>query len=112
MFKNYLSYQLALSFDRECRSLPLEPGPMHRLLKSSADMVRHFAQALHTSDGQDRSKNLFVALICLRDCRETLDEQKIDAFEILGRYQVLHGRLEQLCLDAAGAEDGQLRMFG
>lgn len=112
MFKNYLSYQLALSFDRECRMLEVPAPLLNRLMKSSADMVRHFAASLHTQDGKERSKGLFLALICLRDCNETLVENGINRFELRGRYEVLHGRLEQLCLAASEAEAGQLRMFG
>jgi len=112
MFKNYLSYNLALSFDRECRTVKLDFAAQNSLLKSSADMVRHFAESIHTEDAKKRSKSLFVALICLRDCKEVLDQNQVEGFEIRGRYEVLHARLEQLCLEASSSENGQLRMFG
>lgn len=112
MFKNYLSYNLALSFDRECRSVNLDSTARESLLHSSSDMVRHFASSIHTENKKDRSKSLFLALICLRDCKELLDRQGVESIEIRGRYDVLHARLEQLCLDASENENGQLRMLG
>ena len=112
MFKNYLSYNLALSFDRECRSVELDFATRDSLIHSSSDMVRHFAASIHTENKKERSKSLFLALICLRDCKEVLDKNGIQSMEIRGRYDVLHARLEQLCLDASDSENGQLRMLG
>ncbi len=111
MFKHYLTYQIAQSFDRLCGAAEMPVPSKDRLLKSSRTMLAQFTRSLHVTDAAERSKALFVALICVRDCKETLDENRVEAFEIRGRWEVLHGRLEKLCEMAADAEKGQLRMF-
>lgn len=114
MFKHYLSYNLALSFHRSCLAVGVaQPTIKHRLMRSSEAMINHFAKSLYTRDGKEESKNFFVSLTCLRDCKDTLDEAKITwGKELDSQYSVLSARLEQLCLNASAAEKGQLRMFG
>src|SRR2546423_1142916 len=113
MFKNYLSYSLALSFHQSCLSNnQIEPKFKERLMRSSETMIHHFAAAVHTQDPVEESKNLFVTLVCLRDCKETLDEAGILVGDLPLQFQVLHARLEEICLKAALSEDGQLRMLG
>jgi hypothetical protein len=112
MFRNYLSYQFALNFDQECRTLLMPPQARERLLRSSTQMVHHFAKSLHAKDVKEISRFLCVSLINLRDCREIIDEIGVISDSIEARFNVLHSRLEQLCLKAAEAEEGQLRMFG
>jgi hypothetical protein len=114
MFKNYLTYTLAQSFHRTTCSIEM---PSHeskeRLLRSSENLIHHFARSIHTQDPKEESKFFAVALICLRDCKDTLEEFKTDpTHEIFSQYTLLHGRLEQLCLDAATSEGGQMRMLG
>jgi hypothetical protein len=116
MFKNYLTYQIALSFERACSVATQGWNERSResLMTSVKSMVHHFARSIHTQDRKEESKHLFVTLICLRDCRETLDAvgwlAKDAALE--SQYQVLHQRLEQLCEKACKAEGGQFRMLG
>jgi hypothetical protein len=118
MFKNYLTYTLAQSFHRSCSCLqvPLEmPTTIakERLLRSAENLVHHFARAVHTKDNKEESMFLAVALICLRDCKESIDEAKLPLQnEIYNQFKLLHGRMEQLCLDSAKSEGGQLRMLG
>lgn len=114
MFKNYLTYEFALAFERSCASTGLPGGPPAKdeLLRCARQMFHHFNQSQYTKDSKERSRLLFVALTYLRDCKEVLDREKADTFEMKGRYEVLHGRLEQLCWDASKREGGQLRMIG
>ncbi|OFZ21618.1 MAG: hypothetical protein A2X94_00330 [Bdellovibrionales bacterium GWB1_55_8] len=113
MFKNYLTYQLALSFHRSCLIMDIpENAIKNRLMRSSEEMIRHFSQAVRASDAKDESKNLFVSLICLRDCREILEEAHLQPRQVLSQYETLHGRMEQLVLRASEQESGQLRMLG
>lgn len=118
MFKNYLTYTLAQSFHRSCACLrvPTEiPSTVskERILRSAENVVHQFARAVHTKDPKEESRFLAVALICLRDCKESLDEAKLaPQSELYDQYKLLHGRLEQLCLQAAEGEGGQLRMLG
>jgi hypothetical protein len=114
MFRNYLSYTLAQSFHRRCCSIEL-PTPLakERLLRSSENLIHHFARSIHTQDPKEESRFFAVALICLRDCKETLVEHHLDpTHEIFNQYTLLHGRLEQLCAEAAKVEGGQMRMLG
>jgi hypothetical protein len=116
MFRNGLSYGFAQSFHRSCLIQPLkDEGMRHRLLRSAELMLQHFSRALRTSDIKERSRCLFVSLQCARDCAEILDEAGVPTRDepIRCEYQVLHARLEKLCLDAATeGEGGQLRMLG
>ena len=113
MFKNYLSYSLALSFHRTCCSTDLPPKQKERLLRSSETLIHHFALAVHTKDRKEESRYLAVSLISLRDCLESMDEFALPTqHELRSQYATLHGRLEQLVEKAADKEGGQLRMLG
>ena len=116
MFRNGLSYGFAQSFHRSCLTLSLnDEKHRHRLLRSAELMLQHFSRALRTTDIKERSRCLFVALQCVRDCAEVLDEAQVPKKDtvIRNEYYVLHARLEKLCLDAATeGEGGQLRMLG
>ena len=113
MFKNYLTYNLALSFHRSCLILAgLSTGSKDRLMQSSETMIHHFARAIHTIDVQEEAKNLYVTLTCLRDCKETLDFEEVSAEGLHLQFQVLQARLEQLCLAVADKNHGQTRMLG
>jgi hypothetical protein len=112
MFKHYLSYQFAISFHRSCGALELSTHVKNRLLQSAETMLHQFAQSIHTTDAKDELKFLCVALICLRDCKEILDEAGVRDEDLRASFEVLHGRLEKICLDASAVEGGQLRMFG
>jgi hypothetical protein len=113
MFKNFLSYQIALGFEQTCSTLEnLSPQSREDLRRCCHQMVQYFTRALHAVDPLERSRSLFVALTYLRDCKDVLDAAGVEQFDVRGRYLVLLGRLEQLCWDAAGCEQGQLRMLG
>jgi hypothetical protein len=113
MFKNYLSYSLALGFHRSCCALDLASPRKERLVRSSETLIHHFALAVHTKDSKEESRTLAVALIALRDCLESLDELGVaPQHEVRSQYTTLHGRLEQLVEKAADKEGGQLRMLG
>jgi hypothetical protein len=121
MFKYYLTYQFAVGFHRACGSLPLEHVKKERLLRSAETLIHQFATAIRTTDPKDELKHLCVALICVRDCKEILDEAEIRSpnmglgnptREVISKYEVLHQRLEQICEKASECEGGQLRMLG
>lgn len=113
MFKNYLSYTLALSFHRACCALDMAPKQKDRVLRSSETVIHHFALAVHTKDQKDEARYLATALIALRDCRESFDEFGLaPQHELRSQFVTLEGRLEQLVLKAADKEGGQLRMLG
>jgi hypothetical protein len=121
MFKYYLSYQFAVGFHRACGSLPLEHAKKERLLRSAETMIHQFATAIRATDPKDELKHLCVALLCARDCKETLDEAGVTdqnvglgnlTREVFSKYEVLHQRLEQICMKASECEGGQLRMLG
>lgn len=121
MFKNYLTYTLALSFHRSCCAIEapseipmgLSTKQKERLLRTTETMIHHFARALHTQDRKEESRYLAVALICLRDAEESLDQWGLPStHELRYQYRTLHGRLEQLVLKASEEEHGQLRMLG
>jgi hypothetical protein len=112
MFKNYLSYQFALSFHQACMMLEAPPSLHQELTTRSGQVVDRFVMALRTTDAKERLKHLCVALLQLRDCRDFLHQSRIPPKDALGKWEVLHARLERLALDAADAEGGQLRLFG
>lgn len=113
MFRNFLTHQLAQGFDRACVSATLESlEQREELMRCSRAMLHHFHLAIHAQEPADRQKWFYVALIYLRDCKEILDRAKYDSFEVIGRFEVLHGRLEQLIWEGALGEKGQLRMLG
>lgn len=113
MFKNYLTYNQALSFHRSCSELHASPQVRGRLIRSSETMIQHFAKSIYTKDSKEESKCLFVALQNLRDCKETFDQNHVWTDALKTQYEWLHERLEALCGKAADqAESGQLRMFG
>jgi hypothetical protein len=121
MFRNYLTYTLALSFHRSCCAIeaPAEipHGLSHkqkeRLLRTTETMIHHFAQAIHTHDRKEESRHLAVALLCLRDAEESFEQWGMSlTHELRLQFRTLHGRLEQLVLKASEEENGQLRMLG
>ena len=113
MYKNFLTHQLALGFDRACGSLDLaDQKEKNELRRCSRSMVHYLNRTLYEKDEKEISKHLYVTLTYLRDCKEIFDRLTIDSFEVIGRFEVLHGRIEQMCQEAAKAEGGQLRMLG
>jgi hypothetical protein len=113
MFKHYLTYTLALSFHRSCCTLELSTKQKERLLRSSETLIHHFARAVHTRDAKEESLNLTTALLCLRDCQDSLDEWGVSIqHPIRAQFTTLHGRMEQLVEKVARKEGGQLRMLG
>ena len=114
MFRNYLSYQMALSFHRGCLTETIPEAPIrHRLLRSTETLIHQFSLAVRVSDRKAEARHLVAALYALRDCHEILDEAAVEAPELRRQWGVLHARMERLCEDAAGrAEGGQLRMLG
>jgi hypothetical protein len=115
MFKNYLTYQFAVSFDREVSAVEL-PNPYRADLQRCArEMLNHFTRSIQTQDPKERSKSLFVALTYLRDCGDILNQnpmiQKEPLESVRAKFVVLSLRLEHLCSDASLVEGGQLRMF-
>lgn len=113
MFKHFLTHQLAEGFDRSCQALNLAPRDQEEVRRCSRNMLLYFNKSIRTTEPKERAKFLFVALTYLRDCQEILKAQKEPCgFEVVGRYQVLEGRLEQLFWESSEAENGQLRMLG
>lgn len=113
MFKYYLTYQFAVSFHRSCGQLPLEHVKKERLLRSAETMTHQFASAIRATDPKDQLKFFCVALICVRDCKESLDESGLElSHSIRSHYEVLHQRLERICEQTSKCEGGQLRMLG
>ena len=112
MFRNYLTYQFAVGFDRDCALLALPANTQMDLKRCSQCMITHLHRALAAPDGKDRSKDLFVALTYLKDCKEILDAAGVRENGILSRHDVLEGRLARMIESAAVDERGQLRMLG
>lgn len=112
MFKHYLTYEFALGFERDCSVLNLPPRIKQELSHCSTNMVNFFDLALRATKTAEKSKNIFVALTYLRDCREVLKAFSKEFSEIEGKYEVLQLRFERLCMEASEGERGQLRMLG
>lgn len=116
MFKNYLTYNFALSFHRSCCAMDVTTeapqSVKDRLLRSSETMIHHFSRAIYTRDNKEESKCLFVALVALKDCLEIMNENKLEVRDLRSQYQVLEARLEQLAEKACAVENGQMRMLG
>lgn len=112
MQRHFLTYQLALGFDRALCALEAQAPDREELLRLSRQSLHYFHRAIHASDAIERARFYVVTLTYLRDCKEMLDRLNVSAFDIRGRYEVLHARLEQICWDESKAEGGQLRMFG
>ena len=112
MFRNFVTFSFAQNFQLSCRNLELPTLKKERLLRSADCMLEHFSKSVQTSDRKVEMAALFVALTCLRDCKEVLDEASDVPEEVRSQFEFLHPRLEQLCLDRADGEKGQLRMFG
>ena len=113
MFKHYLTHSFVQNFHRACIAFEIGPtATRDRLNRSAALLWTHFDRSLRASDRKEIAKDLCVALICLRDCREILDESSLKDPEIERLYPVVHGRIEKLLEEAADlAERGQLRMI-
>ncbi|HUP56500.1 MAG TPA: hypothetical protein VM598_03540 [Bdellovibrionota bacterium] len=109
MFTHYLTYSFALNFQRECFLLQLPENRKKSLLESADRMVRQLADAVKESpvDQETRAKALLVSVLCLRDCRQVLEQEGGTLGDLKGPYEVLHGRLERLCSDAHEALERQ-----
>ncbi len=113
MFKNYLTYQFALSFHQLCLVADVvDTGKKSRLLRSAEQMIQSFTKSLHAKTPQDEGLHFFSTLLNLRECRESLEETGIFFGEVQTKFQILHDRLEKLCESASRAEHGQIRMLG
>jgi len=110
VFKNYLTFQIAQSFDRSCQGAKLEGEIREKLIQSSRKMLEHFAKSLSAKDAGDEYKSLLLAVLCLNDCTDLLKEHEIKIFELDGRIEVLSRRLEQLCASAFAATEKSVRV--
>lgn len=113
MFKNYLTYQFALSFHQLCLIANIrEVSKKNLLLRSAEQMIQSFTKSLHTNKPAEEGKHFFSALLNLRECRDELVSANLFLGELETKYHIIHERLEKLCEKAAMAEGGQYRMFG
>ncbi|HLE01585.1 MAG: hypothetical protein A2428_06980 [Bdellovibrionales bacterium RIFOXYC1_FULL_54_43] len=99
MYKNYLTHQFAINFDRMCSSLQLEPELTQSLQRSSHNMVYHFTEALKPQTIREESRHFHLALAFLAECKRLLDEAGVEFSELRGCHEVLLGRLTRLCRD-------------
>jgi hypothetical protein len=112
MFKHYLTYQFALSFERGCRSLELPTPEKNELLRCSRNLAHFFNQGVQAKEPPEACKAWFVSLTYLRDCQEILERASAWSADLRTVYPILEARLERLCTEAAAGESGQLRMLG
>ena len=113
MFKNYLTYQFALSFHQLCLVADMVDVPRkHRLLRSAEQMTQSFTRSLHAKSDVEEGRHFFSCLLNLREAKESLEESGLFFGEIESKYRILHERLEKLSEKAAKADDGQLVMLG
>lgn len=112
MFKNYLTHQFALNFDRGAHMIEIGAPWQEQLRVCSRNIMIFFERSLRDKAPQEELRNLCVAILYLRECREILTQARVEDRDLLARFEVLHGRLERLCAGAAEEEGGQLRLFG
>jgi hypothetical protein len=112
MFKNYLTYQFAVSFDQACAVMELPIPLKSELQRCSTAMLNQFTRSLQTQDPLERSKCLFVCLTYLRDCGEILSGVEPVPADLSSKYDILNLRFEHLCEEASKCEGGQFRMLG
>jgi len=113
MFKNYLSYQFALSFHQLCLLADVAEVPAkNRVLRSAEQMIQSFTRSLHAKKPDEEGRHFFSALLNLRECRDELSDVGLFFGEIQTKYEIIHERLEKLCEKAAATEGGQYRMLG
>ena len=112
MFKNFLTYSFALRFQRSCQLLKIPRSLHERLMQSGSTLTQQFHLSTRAPDPKDELKHLCVALMALRDCRETLEQTGALSGDLKVEFTILHARIEQLCLKASEADHGQLRMLG
>ncbi len=116
MFKNYLTYNFALSFERSCRAIMKNRAEIpvftaDRLNQSLNQMVFGLTQSLQTTDRKAELRFVCSSLINLRDCKDILIEAKLFDGETKQVYTVLCGRLERICSIKALDAGGQLQLF-
>jgi hypothetical protein len=113
MYKNYLTYQFALSFHQLCLVADVAEAPAkYRLLRSAEQMIQSFTRSLHAKKLADEGRHYFAALLNLREAREELERCGLYFGELQAKYEIIHERLEKLCEKCAKAEGGQFRMLG
>jgi hypothetical protein len=113
MFKNYLTYQFALSFHQLCLVADMVDVPKkHRLVRSAEQMTQSFTRSLHSKSEVEEGRHFFSCLLNLREAKEFLEESGLFFGEIESKYRILHDRLEKLTEKSAKAEDGQMVMLG
>ncbi len=113
MFKNYLTYQFALSFHQLCLVADIAEAPKkNRLLRSAEQMIQSFTHSLHAKRPSEEGRHFFSALLNLRECHDELIDSGVFFGELQSKYKIIHDRLEQLCEKAAASEGGQFRMLG
>ena len=112
MFKHYLTFQMAVNFERSCAWLEVDRKALHEVMRQARAFLNHFNSSLRVSKPAERSLHLTTALYQLRDCREVVlaTGQLPDGW--LRTWETLHSRVEKILEEAAESEKGQLRLFG
>ncbi len=114
MFKNYLTYSFIVSFHQLCRALELRASApqMHRILRSAEQVMVGFEKYLRAPNDLQRGVCLYSAFLNLRECQEELEKMAAWNGDLQIKGTIILARLEQLTLDSAKSEGGQLRMLG
>lgn len=112
MFKNYLTHQFALHFERQCSGLTLSEILKSELGACAHNVLIYFERSLRTQDRPEELRNVAVALLYLRECETLLRQAQVEDSLLWSRYAILQGRFEKICEKLAQDEGGQLRLFG
>jgi hypothetical protein len=111
MFKNYLTYQMAVTLERNCGLAEMSQPTRQEALACCSAIVNQLGIAQRSQDEKLRAKSFFVSLSYLEDLQGILKDAAVDSFEIRGPFKVLQRRLEQLFVESSNQENGQLRML-
>lgn len=100
MLKNVRTYQIAVNFHHQCRSLALPTYLKDQLLRSSSSIALNIAEGYGRGTPKDQRRFFFLALGSLRESQAALDLAPTPCPELSQEADKLGAHLFRLCHSA------------
>ncbi|MGE3260564.1 MAG: four helix bundle protein [Bacteriovoracia bacterium] len=97
MLKNVRTYQIAITFHRNCRSVKLPDYLKDQLLRASSSIALNIAEGCGRSTRKDQNRFFFQALGSLRESQAALDLSPQEFPDLVKEADILGAHLYRLC---------------
>lgn len=99
MFRNYLTYQFALSFHQLCLIYDAHDRNKNAILVSSEKMIQAFTKSLHATTREEEISLYEETLKCLEETKHMVDKNAPMSGEMLSKYEIVSSRLGMLVIN-------------